>query len=112
MPTLRQKVDSFCKETGAEVGATDKLRGQIKNLKEELKKVKAAHKTELKEVKKTHKMKAAPKAKTQKVKPAPKPLPEPMLPAPTASVPVAAPSLAPAAPKGGRKTRRRPTMRW
>lgn len=159
MPTLRQKVDSFCKETGAEVGATDKLRAQIKDLKTNLQSVKAEHKKELKAVKeaaKTQKVKAAPqnttrraklteeqkgqrkrekevtrelklaeklrekeavraqklaekaaKPKTPRVKaamPAAEPA-EPMMPGP-----VAAPSLARA--RGGRRTLRRPTMRW
>lgn len=156
MPTLRQKVDTFCKETGAEVGATDKLRAQIKDLKTNLQNVKAEHKKELKAVKdaaKTQKVKAAPQNTTRRAKlteeqkgqrkrekevtrelklaeklrekeavrvqkliekeaklktPRVKAPAEPMLPAP-----VAPPSLAPAAPKGGRKkTRRRPTMRW
>jgi len=142
MPTLRQKVDHFCKDSGAKVDVSDKLRGQVKDLKEQLKKAKDEHKKHMKEMKKTAKVKAAPKAKTQKAprKPrAPKAAPapvqaEPMLPAETrsrnleaqmgpngyakaATVPVPAPSLAPAAPmvKGGRATRRvrrRPVLRW
>jgi len=130
MPTLRQKVDVFCRDSGAKVDS-DKLRRQVSELKEDLKKVKAAHKKQLADLKKTQKVKAAPKSKTVRVKmtdeekaqrrreravvkelekaKALKTLPEPMMPAPT--VPVAAPSLAPA--KGGRrKTRRRPVMRW
>jgi formate-dependent nitrite reductase cytochrome c552 subunit len=114
MPTLRQKVDSFCRDSGAKVDS-DKLRRQVSELKEELKKVKASHKKELSDVKKTMKVKKEPKAKTQKVKltdeekaqrkrdraktsqPA-----EPMLPAPAA--PVAAPTLVPG--KGGSYRRR------
>lgn len=125
MPTLRNKVDVFCRDSAAKVDS-DKLRRQVLELKAELKAEKEKHKFNLKAVKdaaKTEKVKAAPKAKTVRVKmtdeekaqrrrekaKAPKTLPEPMMPAPT--VPVAAPSLAPA--KGGRrKTRRRPVMRW
>jgi CHAD domain-containing protein len=122
MPTLRQKVDSFCKDSGSKVGETDKLRNQVGMLKQELKKLKATHKHELhlaKAAAKTAKVKAAPKAKTLKAPKVPKikqevqmkPLPaqaEPMMPAPAAP-----PSLAPAAqPKGGRTRRRRPVMRW
>jgi hypothetical protein len=68
MPTLRQKVDSFCKDSGTKVGDTDKLRNQVGMLKQELKKVKATHKHEL------HLAKAAAKtaAKTLKVPKAPK----------------------------------------
>lgn len=118
MPTLRNKVDSFCRDSGAKVDS-DKLRRQVSELKEELKKVKASHKKELSDVKKTMKAKKEPKAKTQKVKlteeekgqrrrekaktsqPA-----EPMLPAPAAPVaaPVAAPTLVPG--KGGSYRRR------
>jgi hypothetical protein len=132
MPTLRQKVDNFCKDSGAKVDS-DKLRNQVAMLKQEMKKMKDTFKHELhlaKAAAKTVKVKAAPKAKTQRVKmteeekgqrrreravakelaiaqkrtaaPA-----EPMLPAP-------APSLAPAAPKGGRTRRSRPNLklRW
>jgi hypothetical protein len=142
MPTLRQKVDHFCKDSGAKVDVSDKLRVQVKDLKEQLKKAKDEHKKHMKEMKKTAKAKAEPKAKTQKApkkprapKAAPAPMQaEPMLPAETrsrnleaqmgpngyakaATVPVPAPSLAPAAPmvKGGRATRRvrrRPVLRW
>lgn len=132
MPTLRNKVDVFCRDSAAKVDS-DKLRRQVLELKAELKAEKAKHKFNLKAVKdaaKTEKVKAAPKAKTVRVKmtdeekaqrrreravvkelekaKAPKALPEPMMPAPT--VPVAAPSLAPA--KGGRRKTRRPVMRW
>ena len=75
MPTLRQKVDSFCKDSGSKVGEADKLRNQVGMLKQELKKVKATHKHELhlakaaaKAAAKTAKVKAAPKAKTARVK--------------------------------------------
>ena len=127
MPTLRQKVDSFCEDSGSKVGEIDKLRNQVGMLKQELKKVKGTHKHQLhlakaaaKAAAKTAKVKAAPKAKTLKAPKAPKapkikqevtmkPLPaqaEPMMPAPAAP-----PSLAPGA-KGGRDTRRRHAMRW
>ena len=141
MPTLRQKVDHFCKDSGAKVDVSDKLRVQVKDLKEQLKKAKDEHKKHIKEMKKTAKVKAEPKAKTKRVKMtdeekgqrkrekavtkelvtaqnrrgvAPG---EPMMPAPTAMVPVPAPSLAPASPmvRGGRATRRvrrRPVLRW
>ena len=71
MPTLRQKVDVFCKDSGAEVAATDKLRAQIKDLKTNLQSVKAEHKKELKAVKdaaKTQKVKAAPQNTTRRAK--------------------------------------------
>jgi len=119
MPTLRQQVDTFCKNSGAKVDASDKLRKQVADLKTELKKVKDAHKAHMKSMK----VKAEPKAKTRKAQPKPKkvaPAPalaEPMLPAPTAAAPVPAPSLAPAAPpRGGtrrmRRRKERPTLRW
>ena len=106
MPTLRQKVDHFCKDSGAKVDAADKLRGRVAALKVALRKAKESHKKELRVL--TKKAKAAPKAKTRK---APKvkqvvkmnSLPaqaEPMMPA-------AAPSLAPSVEvaKGGRSRR-------
>jgi hypothetical protein len=105
MPTLRQKVDHFCKDSGAKVDASDKLRGQVAALKTTLRKTKESHKKELKAL--TKKAKAVPKVpkapKAPKVKQVVKmnPLPaqaEPMMPAP-------APSLAPAAPRGGRTRR-------
>lgn len=104
MPTLRQKVDHFCKDSGAKVDASDKLRGQVAALKTMLRKTKESHKKELKAVTKKAKAKVVPKApKAPKVKQVVKmnPLPaqaEPMMPAP-------APSLAPAAPRGGRTRR-------
>ena len=76
MPTLRQKVDSFCKDASAKVESTDKLRAQITTLKSELTKSKEAFKSHMKQ------MKAA--SKTQKAPKAPK---------------VAKPPKAPAAPK-------------
>ena len=75
MPTLRQKVDSFCKDSGTKVGDTDKLRNQVGMLKQELKKVKEAHKHQLhlaKAAAKTKKVKATPKDKTLKAPKAPK----------------------------------------
>lgn len=128
MPTLRQQVDTFCKNSGAKVDASDKLRKQVADLKTELKKVKEEHKAHMKSMK-TAKAKAEPKAKTKRVKKAepkartkpaaPAAPAEPMLPAPAAAaVPVPAPSLAPAAPapRGGtrkmRKRKERPTLRW
>ena len=62
MPTLRQKVDAFCKDAGAKVESTDKLRAQITQLKDELKKAKASHKTHMKEMKTAAKTPKAPKA--------------------------------------------------
>jgi len=56
MPTLRQKVDSFCEDSGSKVGEIDKLRNQVGMLKQELKKVKGTHKHQL------HLAKAAAKA--------------------------------------------------
>ena len=135
MPTLRQQVDTFCKNSGAKVDASDKLRKQVADLKSELKKVKDEHKAHTKSMKKTAKVKAEPKAKTKRVKMTAeekgqrrrekavlKEIPllaaEPMMPAPAAAAPVPAPSLAPAAPapRGGtrrtRKRKERPTLRW
>ena len=131
MPTLRQQVDTFCKNSGAKVDASDKLRKQVADLKSELKKVK--------DHMKSMKAKPGPKAKTKRVKMTdeekgqrrreravtkelekakarPPALAEPMLPA-AAAVPVPAPSLAPAAPpRGGtrrmRRRKERPTLRW
>jgi hypothetical protein len=115
MPTLRNKVDAFCKEAGSKVSDSDKLRSQIGTLKQEMKKLKDTHKHELHLAKaKTAKAPKSPKSPKAKAAKAPKvkqqvqmkPLPalpaqaEPMMPAP-------APSLAPAAgPKGGRTRRR------
>ena len=112
MPTLRQKVDHFCKDSGAKVDAADKLRGRVAALKVALRKAKESHKKELRVL--TKKAKAAPKAKTRKAPKSPKTpkvkqvvkmnsLPaqaEPMMPA-------AAPSLAPSVEvaKGGRSRR-------
>jgi hypothetical protein len=133
MPTLRQKVDSFCKDSGSKVGETDKLRNQVGMLKQELKKVKATHKHQLhlakaaaKAAAKTKKAKPTPKAKTLKAPRKPKvkqavtmkPLPaqaEPMMPAPAAPVP--APTLAPGQATGGRQGHLRTLaktlpMRW
>ena len=68
MPTLRQKVDSFCKDAGAKVESTDKLRAQITQLKDELKKSKEAFKNHMKQMKAASKTVKAPKApKTRKL---------------------------------------------
>jgi predicted nucleic acid-binding Zn-ribbon protein len=73
MPTLRQKVDSFCKDAGAKVESTDKLRAQITALKAELKKAKETHKNHMKQMKTASKTVKAPKApKAPKVAKAPK----------------------------------------
>ena len=76
MPTLRQKVDSFCKDAGAKVESTDKLRAQITQLKDELKKSKEAFKNHMKQMKaasKTAKVAKPPKApKAPKAPAAPK----------------------------------------
>ena len=85
MPTLRQKVDSFCKDASAKVESTDKLRAQITTLKSELTKSKEAFKSHMKQ------MKAA--SKTQKAPKAPKVAKPPKAPK------VAKPPKAPAAPK-------------
>ena len=61
MPTLRQKVDSFCKDAGAKVESTDKLRAQITQLKSELKKSKEAFKNHMKQMKAASKTVKAPK---------------------------------------------------
>lgn len=125
MPTLRQKVDTFCKESGSKVSDSDKLRNQLGMMKQKMKKMQDTHKHQLhlaKAAAKTQKAKVpkapkTPKAKSPnapKTRRAPKikqevamnPLPaqaEPMMPAP-------APTLAPAAPaqpRGGRSRRRR-----
>ena len=62
MPTLRQKVDSFCKDAGAKVESTDKLRAQITQLKGELKKSKETFKNHMKQMKAASKTVKAPKA--------------------------------------------------
>jgi hypothetical protein len=62
MPTLRQKVDSFCKDAGAKVESTDKLRAQITSLKSELKKAKETFKNHMKQMKMASKTAKAPKA--------------------------------------------------
>ena len=62
MPTLRQKVDAFCKGAGAKVESTDKLRAQITSLKAELKKAKETHKNHMKQMKTASKTAKAPKA--------------------------------------------------
>ena len=67
MPTLRQKVDSFCKDAGAKVESTDKLRAQITQLKDELKKSKEAFKNHMKQMKAASKTVKAPKPKTRKL---------------------------------------------
>ena len=70
MPTLRQKVDVFCRDSGAKVDS-DKLRNQVAMLKQEMKKMKDTFKHELhlaKAAAKTVKVKPTPKAKTVRVK--------------------------------------------
>jgi len=126
MPTLRQKVDTFCKEAGSKVSDSDKLRNQLGMMKQKMKKMKDTFKHELhlaKAAAKTVKVKPTPKAKTMRVKMTDeekaqrrreravvkelekaKALPEPMLPAPVTAAPVAAPSIVPA--KGGLYRRR------
>jgi hypothetical protein len=69
MPTLRQKVDSFCKDAGAKVDTSDKLRRQVLELKAELKKAKETFKNHMKQMKTASKTVKAPKvAKAPKVK--------------------------------------------
>lgn len=103
MPTLRQKVDAFCKESGAKVDASDKLRNQVGMLKQELKKLKDTHKHQL------HLAKAA--AKTKKVPKAPKAPVAPKAPAaPKVKQEVAMRPLPEGMPQtatAGRRTRRR-----
>ena len=128
MPTLRQKVDTFCKEAGSKVSDADKLRNQLGMMKQKMKKMQDTHKHQLHLAKAAAKTMKAKVPKTPKVKMTEeekgqrkrekavvkelakvkqqvimKPLPaqaEPMMPAP-----VVAPSLAPQ-PKGGRTRRR------
>jgi hypothetical protein len=61
MPTLRQKVDAFCKDAGAKVDASDKLRRQVLELKAELKTAKETHKNHMKQMKAASKTQKAPK---------------------------------------------------
>jgi phage shock protein A len=132
--TLKEHVDRFCKETTNLHSQVGKLKDQVDALKIKLKGtslkktvkapkapkapsiLKSVHENKVNELKKkiedlkaAHKTMKAPRA--PRAPKAPKPIAEPMM--PSASVPIAAPSLAPMAPgtKGGR-TRRRPTMRW
>jgi phage shock protein A len=132
--TLKEHVDRFCKDTTNLHSQVGKLKDQVDALKIKLKGktvkapkvekakfpkvLKSVHEHKVNELKKkiedlkaAHKTMKAPRA--PRAPKAPKPIAEPMMPAPSASVPIAAPSLAPMAPgtKGGR-TRRRPTMRW
>jgi hypothetical protein len=131
--TLKEHVDRFCKDTTNLHSQVGKLKDQVDALKNKLKGktakapkvekakfpkvLKSVHEHKVNELKKkiedlkaAHKTMKAPRA--PRAPKAPKPIAEPMMPAPSASVPIAAPSLAPMAPgtKGGR-TRRR-VMRW
>lgn len=130
MPTLRQHAQHFC----VVAGTTNASTMRIVKLEEALKKAKETLRERIKDEKRMHALtrKAAKKAakktaKAPRVKMSeeekgqrrrekavtkeleknalPPAQAEPMMPAP-----VAAPSLAPAVPKGGRRTRRR--MRW
>jgi hypothetical protein len=125
MPTLRQKVDTFCKDSGAKVGESDKLRKQVADLKKQMQKVKETHKKQLKDAKaktqKTKKVKAEPKKKkTQRAKkakaPTPVSAPPPPPPAPAQAEPMMpAPSLAPAPQSTtGGKHKKHPALlaRW
>jgi hypothetical protein len=105
MPTLRQKVDAFCKEAGAEAAA-DTLRNQVGMLKEELKKLKGTHKHQL------HLAKAA--AKTAKAPKVAKPPKAPAVPkAPKVKQEVAMQPLPAAMPQtAGRRTRRHRRRRY
>ena len=129
--TLKEHVDRFCKDTTNLHSQVGKLKDQVDALKNKLKGktakapkvekakfpkvLKSVHENKVNELKKkiedlkaAHKTMKAPRA--PRAPKAPKPIAEPMM--PSASVPIAAPSLAPMAPgtKGGR-TRRR-VMRW
>jgi hypothetical protein len=112
MPTLRQKVNAFCKGTESKVSKSDKLLVQVQDLKIELKKLKDTHKHELHLAKAAAKTMKAPKspkaAKAPKVKQQVQMNPLPALPAQAEPMmPAPAPSLAPAAgPKGGHTRRR------
>ena len=107
MPTLRQKVDAFCKEAGAEAAA-DTLRNQVGMLKQELKKLKDAHKHQLHLAKAAAKTAKAPKvAKPPKAPKAPK--------APKVKQEVAMQPLPAAMPQtatAGRRTRRHRHRRY
>ena len=73
MPTLRQKVNAFCKGTESKVSKSDKLLVQVLDLKIELKKLKETHKNALKAEKTKAKTMKAPKAaKAPKVAKPPK----------------------------------------
>jgi hypothetical protein len=106
MPTLRQKVDAFCKEAGSKVSDSDKLRNQVGMLKQELKKAKDTHKHHM------HLLKAASKtAKVAKPAKAPKAPTAPKAPKVKQEVsmnpvPAAMPQTATVA-SAGRRTRRR-----
>ena len=103
-----QKVKAAPKTTTRRVKLTEEQKGQRKREKEVTRELKLAEKLREKEAVRAQKLaEKAAKPKTPRVKaamPAAEPA-EPMMPGP-----VAAPSLAPA--RGGRRTRRRPTMRW
>ena len=104
MPTLRQKVDAFCKEAGAEAAA-DTLRNQVGMLKQELKKLKDTHKHQL------HLAKAAAKtAKAPKVAKPPK-APKPKQEVAMQPLPAAMPQTATVA-TAGRRTRRHRRRRY
>ena len=109
MPTLRQKVDAFCKESGAKVDASDKLRNQVGMLKQELKKLKDTHKHQLhlaKAAAKTKKAPAAPKAPKAPAAPkAPKAPAAPKVKQEVAMQPL--PAAMPQTATAGRRTRRR-----
>jgi len=106
MPTLRQKVDAFCKAASAKVESTDKLRAQITSLKAELTKSKETFKNHMKQMKAASKTAKAPKvAKPPKAPAAPK-APKVKQEVAMNPVPAAMPQTATVA-SAGRRTRRR-----
>ena len=112
MPTLRQKVDAFCKAASAKVESTDKLRAQITSLKAELTKSKETFKNHMKQMKAASKTaKVAKPAKAPKVAKPPKAPAAPKAPKVKQEVamnpvPAAMPQTATVA-TAGRRTRRR-----
>ena len=106
MPTLRQKVDAFCKAASAKVESTDKLRAQIASLKAELTKSKETFKNHMKQMKTASKTVKAPKVAKPPKAPAPPKAPKVKQEVSMNPVPAAMPQTATVA-SAGRRTRRR-----
>jgi len=102
MPTLRQKVDAFCKESGAKVDTSDKLRSQVLELKVELKSLRVAHKNHMKQMKAASKTVKAPKV--VKAPAVPKVVKAPKVKQEVAMQPL--PAAMPQTATAGRRTRR------